>query len=287
MKQLLKIFLVGCALMSMTSYLTGDEIKTGEAIEELEQNVEFDSRPLSAQKKKLMEQSRQEEYQQNEQNIGEETTEVGGLIIPIKTHHLISLASNPFKTTAASYSPQLYHWIDCFIQDNIIKIEDGSEWIFDKTEGYIVRSWRAGDTIVISPKGSWLWGSNYNYVLTNKELGTSVNVKPFLGPIAFGPLTSWVVGIDYNLGHIYLLSGQGERTVWEVSNADIDFFKEWAVNDTVIIGENANWLWWFSSYNSIIINVNMNHYVRARQVSSSPHYKKQLREEYAPESRPE
>lgn len=241
-----------------------------------EENVIVDSRPLSSKKKKLMQQRRQEEAQESEELSDQETVELsaGGLIIPIKTHNLTTLASNYMNATAASYSPYLYHWIDGFPQTNILKLEDGSEWIFDANkDGYIVRSWRPGDTLVIAPMGGWLWGSNYGYVLTNKDLGTSISVNPFLGPIAFGPLTTWIVGIDYNISQVYLLNGQGERTVWEVSNTDQYLFKEWAVNDTIIVGENSSWLWWFSSYNHIMINVNMNHNVRARQVSSSPNFR--------------
>ena len=132
---------------------------------------------------------------------------------------------------------------------------------------------RPGDTIVISPKARWFWGSNYSYVMTNKELGTAIDGNLLLGPVAFGVYSTWIVGIDYNLGQVYLLNGQGERTVWEISNVDLYLFKDWEVNDTLIMGLNDSWFCWLSSYNHIVVNVNMNHTVRARQISSTPNYR--------------
>ncbi|NGX38293.1 MAG: hypothetical protein K1000chlam2_01466 [Chlamydiae bacterium] len=235
----------------------------------LEKNVIVDSRPLSPESKKLMEQKRQEESEECENPSDEETLELTGTTIPIKWNNLIALTANELHSTAANYTPYLYHWIENIPQENIVEIEDGSEWIFDKNDAHVLRNWRASDTIVISPKGNWLWSSNYAYVMTNKDLSSSINVNLMLGPIAFGPRSTWIIGLDDNLGQVYVLNGQGDRTVWEVSHTDLYLFKEWQHDDTLIIGENDGWLWWFSAYNCIIINVNSNHFVRARQISSS------------------
>jgi len=187
-----------------------------------------------------------------------------------------SLVSNELNHTCVNDSTALFHQVDHFPQDNIVQTEDGAEWIFESSNNYIMRTWRPGDVVVITPKGKWLWGSNYSYVMTNKQLGSSVDVNLFLGPIAFGSLSTWVVGIDLMNNHIYVLNGDGERSVWEISNVDEYLFREWEVNDTLIVGENDSWLWWFSTYNNILINVNMNHHVRAKQISSTPNYHKAI-----------
>ena len=144
------------------------------------------------------------------------------------------------------------------------------EWLFDDRDAETLRSWQPGDTIVVTSKSNIIWGSNYKYLLVNKSLGSSVSVNPYQGPIKFGQFTTWVKGIDKKLGQVHLLNGQGDVTVWEVAPSDMEFFRDWAVNDRVIVGENDSWLWWMSSFSYIIYNVNMNHDVRMRQVSSNP-----------------
>ncbi len=201
-----------------------------------------------------------------------DSTTLAGLWIPIKHQNFTMLSSDFMRGTASSYTPAIFHWIEGFPQHNLLKLEDGSEWIFDDADAFVIRSWEPGDTIVLSPKGGMFWGSNFGYILANKSLGSSVSANPYLGPVKFGPNSTWVAGINRTLGQVYLLNGKGDRTVWEVSPSDMYLFKDWAVNDAVIIGENDSWLWWLSSYNSIVFNVNMNHYVRSRQVSSTPHF---------------
>lgn len=234
-----------------------------------DENVVVDSRPLLPQARLQMEQARQSELEQTDEITQEEAIQLGVLIIPIKSQNLIALASNKIQSTAAALSPCHYQSITALPQQSIIKIDDGSEWIYDRSETYVLRNWKVGDKIVITPKQQLILGSHFTYVMTNRDVGDSISVNLFLGPVAFGYRSTWVVGIDQNLGKIYLMNGQGERTVWEVSSSDKDLFKNWKVNDTVIIGENDSWLWCFSSYNSMIINVNMNHYIRAQQVFQS------------------
>jgi len=243
-----------------------EEVVQNESTLDESQHVIVDSRPLPLKKRLQMQEARQ-----CEEESADELIELGVLIIPIKTQSLFALASNDLNLTTASNSQCYIHSIESFPRENIVKMEDGSEWIIDKTESHILRHWEPGNAIAISPKQQYVLSSHYTYVMSNKDKGTSIDVNLFLGPIAFGPWSSWVVGIDQNLGKVYVLNGQGERSVWEVSNSDMYLFKDWKVNDTVILGDNDNWLWYFSSHNNMIINVNMNHYVRAKQVSSTPY----------------
>lgn len=230
-------------------------------------HVAVDSRPLSPQTKQQMIQARQAESEQTTELTEDEAIQLGVLIIPIKTQNLIALSSNDLHTTAAALPPSYYRTIENFPPQAIIQLDDGSQWVHDRADAYILRNWKIGDNIVITPKQQYVVGSNYQYMITNTALGESINVNLFLGPRSFGQRTFWVTGIDKNLGKIYVLNGIGERTVWEISNSDMYLVKDWKVNDTIVIGENDSWLWYFSSYNQIIINVNMNHYVRAKNIT--------------------
>jgi hypothetical protein len=254
-----------------------------EEIPSADQNVIVDSRPLPPSVREQFEKQRQAESEQLEELYSEGSIELSAMRIiilpenewdpaariPILPQNEWELASCQNIHTASHISSLLYHSIDYFPQDNIVKTEDGAEWIFDSSDVAAVRNWKPDDMVLITPKGRWFWGSNYSYVMTNKDIGVSVDVNLFQGPIAFGTNSSWVIGVNQNLGQIYVMNGEGERSVWEISNVDHYLFKEWKVNDTIIMGQNDSWLWWFSSFDHIIVNVNMNHFVRAKQVSAN------------------
>ncbi|NGX45286.1 MAG: hypothetical protein K940chlam2_00431 [Chlamydiae bacterium] len=260
-----KALIAGLTLLTMMNGLSAEDTEQSQTTED---NVLINSRPMSPEQSKLMKAKRIAELQSGTQIEAEEMeTQLSGLIIPIKWQNCgIPSSDDMICSTASSYSPHLYHWVDSFPAQNVLKLEDGSEWSFSVDEAYIARSWRGGDTVVISPKSSWFWSYDYSYVLTNKSLGSYIDVNPFVGPVAWGPYTVWVAGIDYTLGQVYLVNGQGERSTWVINSSDIYLFKDWAVNDTILIGDNDSWLWWFSSYNHALINVNMNHYLRAREI---------------------
>ena len=262
--------ILGFASDATTFEITNQDI----TLSSRQDKVVVDSRPLTKEAKKKMKQKRLQELQESEEMLDQEERQISALVIPIRSHHLAAITANQLNTTSASYSPYLYHWIDSFPQANILRLEDGSEWIFEAaSDGAVARSWVSGDTLVISPSYSWFWGSNYKYVITNKDVGSSIYVNPFIGPIEHGTQSTWVSVVDHPTGRLYLTNGQGEKTVWEVMGSDLDLVNEWKANDHVIFGENSSWLWWFSSYNHIIFNVNMNHNVRARLVSSAPYHK--------------
>ena len=263
-----------------------------------ENHVSLDSRPLAAETKLQMQENRLAELQEFEiQDLNKDApiarrplpvpplvppmphsedsneakaipTSSANPIIPIKTQRLAFLTSDQMMRTAtSSYTPNLYHWIDSLPYDNVIKLEDGSEWTFNLADSFKVRSWRRGDTLVLSPKMHWFWGSDYSYCLMNKTLNSFVEVNPTdQGPVEYGTYSTWIVGIDYNNCQVHLVNGQGEKSTWVISNADLYLFKDWKLNDHVIIGDNDNWIWWFSPFNHVIFNVNMNHNVRVRHL---------------------
>lgn len=240
-----RIFLSAFLLFSSVAMANEDTINNSG----LEQVV-FDSRPLSAEKRDAMEKLRAEELETTVDEKGNQKKWANPSIL--------------HQSTMASYCPLSSHRIEYFPAYNMIKLEDGSEWTVDPSDEYKMRTWRTGDAIGLAPKTGW-W-SAYTYVLTNKSLGSSVNVLPFLGPVQCGFYTYWVVGLDSHLGHIYLINGRNERSTWVVSPRDMDLFKDWGINDTVIIGDNDNWFWWFTNFDHVLINVNMNHYIHAKHL---------------------
>jgi hypothetical protein len=148
-----------------------------------------------------------------------------------------------------------FHWFACCNEDgSIIEIEDGSRWKL--APGYRISNWRAGDSIVITLNRSWF--SDLSYYIVNKNTGAYIPAELILGPIAYGPLSHWVVGLDYTQGKVFLEDG----TTWKISSTDTPLFNDWQVNDTVIIGQNDSW---FSAFETILINVNMNSYIRAQK----------------------
>ena len=226
----------------------------------------FNSHPLSDGQWDNMILQRQQEWELAGYN-GD--TQLGILIIPIKSQQYALLASNQLNCTTSSLTTFQYHWIDEFMTENRIKIEDGSEWILDPNNAQILDTWKQEDTLVISPKQQFLWGSAYAYVITNKEKGTSLDANPYDGPIKFGTKTYWVRGISRSESKICLLNGEGDCSKWEISAVDKDLFDTWSHSDTVIVGQNDSYLWWLSTYDYVLINVKRNHYVRAKFISSS------------------
>ncbi|MBA3816092.1 MAG: hypothetical protein H0X29_06155 [Parachlamydiaceae bacterium] len=130
-----------------------------------------------------------------------------------------------------------------------VEFEDGSVWSVKHNDALKTLNWLATDLIVVTPNRSWL--SSHDFRLTNQNTGVSVQASLTLGPIYNAPFTHWIVGIDYYNNTVYLEDG----TVWKMSYFTENSFRNWVVNDTVIIGINDGWL----SYTSpnILINVNM------------------------------
>ena len=146
------------------------------------------------------------------------------------------------------------HWISAINSESrVVEIEDGSRWKL--ASPYYLGSWKNNDTLSITPNHNT--SSQYNYYVVNKSTGGYTEANLILGPVAFGPLTHWAVGFDFAKNHVFLEND----SCWQVQDTDAYIMQEWEPNDTIIIGSNDSW---FSSYNSILINVNMNNYVRAK-----------------------
>lgn len=155
------------------------------------------------------------------------------------------------------YLPDYTHWLSNIGPNgHLIDMEDGTRWEIASGDIYRLNSWRLNDPIVVTPNYSWF--SSGDFYITNQNTNTSVRADLVVSPIAFGPYSHWIIGIDHNAGRVYLENG----TSWTMSSGDYFVYRTWEVNDHIIIGYNDSFL---SAYDRILINFNMDSYVRAKQ----------------------
>jgi hypothetical protein len=140
------------------------------------------------------------------------------------------------------------------LDNRYIDLEDGSRW--EVSDSDVLRSWRREHSVVITPNYSWL--SSWNYYITNKTNNTKVKANLKDGPLAFGPYSHWIVDVDYYGGHVYLEN----QMIWCVNPDDSSVLRGWSPNDHVIFGLYDSW---FSPYDRILINVNMDNHIRVKQ----------------------
>ncbi|MBS0604239.1 MAG: hypothetical protein JSS60_04285 [Verrucomicrobia bacterium] len=165
--------------------------------------------------------------------------------------------ARPQLTLAAYAFPINCHWLTSIADNNrSLELEDGSHWEVSPSDAYILRNWRREDSLVITPNYSWL--SGYDYFITNKSTNSYVKANLYVGPVAFGPYSHWIVDIDYFGGHVFLEN----QMIWCINPQDSYVLKDWAVNDHVIFGLYDSW---FSPYDHILINVNMDDHIRVKQ----------------------
>ena len=206
--------------------------------------IEVGSRPISEEKKALLETERQFELEAEEKGI---------LIQP-------AISDDNFSqfVIAAHYShhqPKYYHKLNAVTNyGDCIEFEDGSNWKIASHDASKILSWRRDDPLVVTPNHSWF--SPFNYCITNQATGAFVKANLFLAPISFGPFTHWVVAFDKYSGHLFLEDGSS----WKIRPSDWYLFDDWKINDFIILGYNDSWL---SSHEYILINVNMNHHIQA------------------------
>jgi len=200
-----------------------------------ENRVAVGSRPLNAEQKNALNQS----HQNRKPKIAQIAH--AAQAIPIEL-----LFDDPRTHFLASYS----------LFDNTLELEDGSYWQVRSGDMYKVLSWALNDDLTITPNYTLYAGQ---YLISNPTTGQSVAADLVIGPVDLGPNTHWVIAIDRWLGRVYLENG----TSWDVRGLDQGLLSDWAINDTVILGDGANE--WFGRHDSILINVNMDHYVYANR----------------------
>lgn len=163
-----------------------------------------------------------------------------------------------FSADPSYYLPSHYHFLRSVSPSgDSVELHDGSTWKVPFEDFYKLMHWKSGEIIVIKPKRSYK--PTFAYILHNQTQNQVAEANLFLGPHPDGHHSHWVAAKDSYRRLVYLEDG----SCWKISEADTLFFNKWHIKDYIISGMN-NSLW--SSHNNILINVNMNHFVRANKV---------------------
>lgn len=166
-----------------------------------------------------------------------------------------------FDSYPTSYYPASIHWLSGVAAfGDSIELEDGSTWKVSSYDQYKANNWRSEDPLVITQNHRWF--SKYNYRVINKSSGASVEANLYFGPIKNGIYTLYVTSIDPIKNTIKAINGKNEITHWEICSKDWYEFSDWDLNDAIIVGYNSGW---DSRYECILVNVNMDNFVRAKQ----------------------
>lgn len=245
-----KNLLLSCLLLTAATYA---EEETPPPQEE---HAPVGIREMDPEKREWMEKQRALESGEEEEKTPADFRKVANT--PSEGH--FSLAPRAIaapRITFASYRPILCHTlVSLAMTGDSVETEDGAHWRINAADAYHLSAWMPGDQLVITPNTYWF--SSYDYYITNKRTGTYVKADLCVGPLQYGPYSHWIIGMDYYSGHIFLENG----TTWCVHSSDAYVFRDWAINDHIILGVNDAWL---SCHDYILINVNMDNYIRARQ----------------------
>lgn len=162
-----------------------------------------------------------------------------------------------FTSAVFGFPVSIHMLVDIADNGRSIEIEDGSHWEVSSSDSYILNSWRHSDQLVITPNYSWFGAYEY-YIVNKSDRDSSVRANLWVGPLQYGARSHWIVDIDPIGGHVRLENDM----IWCIDPKDAFVFRSWAINDHVIMGTYDSW---FSPYTHILINVNMDEHVKARQ----------------------
>lgn len=172
------------------------------------------------------------------------------------------LAADPLPPVQTCHLPSYYyppscHWMTAMsVMGDSLELEDGAVWKTDQNALGDIFYWSSSDPLVLTQNQEWF--SAFQYKLLNLTTGGSVPVNLFLGPVLANCHAKFLSHFDFQQGIAFLTDG----TRWEICPRDFSQFCQWILNDCILIGSNNGWE---SNYDSILINSNMNHHVRARQ----------------------
>ncbi len=225
------------------------------------EHIAVGSEPLSEELQNQMNDEHVEKYQEFKAQ-----SEQGRSYSPKYKASNISCALGsrpPVKLAAYSHSMHVHSIKRVSPDGRFVEIGDGSRWEIATSDVQKVLKWCSYQNCVIfvMPNSGWLTSQVYPYTFTNQQSGSSVRVKLILGPILNGQKSHWVIKSEPSTGTVYLENG----TVWKIAKDDSPYFAKWQVNHHVIIGNYYPWFYFFYPYDSLLINVNMDHYVHAKQ----------------------
>lgn len=149
-----------------------------------------------------------------------------------------------------------YNWLNVKSEQcDAVRFGDGSQWKISQDYIEEVKTWEPGDTLIISPNYTLL--AEFSYWIKNKRTNNYVLAHLLYSPQEFGEASHWVRHVEPAGAYIYLENRLG----FEIDPRDRWLSEEWEANDVIIVGSSNSW---FSSYDYILFNTTLNHYVRAK-----------------------
>lgn len=192
------------------------------------------------------------------------TLAISALLLPmILSASLFDAQSSFFPSSEVRGSNQVFDHANHRIlkisdYGDILEMEDNSLWRVDPHNWNKVRSWRLNDPITISQNASWFGAAEYKIINLNDN--SYVEVRGHKGPKKNGNFTRYIRSLNWDTYQITL----NDNSSWQMSSWDFLWInREWALNDCIIIGVNSSW---DNSTPAILINVNLNKFVRAKQL---------------------
>lgn len=232
-------------LLLATSSLSADAPEETPPAQKLSK---VDSRPLSAEKLKMVQQQRAIDFREREEQPPASTNQLSGF--PQRRH------TGGTKGPAEYVYPLNSGWLNSkTTQQDVIAMGDGSQWKVNLAFIEDLRWWQNNDTLVISPVYDPF--ATYNYWIKNTRTGGYVQANLFLGSEEYGAHSHRVVSVEHGNARIILEN----RVYFEVHPHDAYLLEDWEHDDTVILGDSNTW---FTPYTYILINVHSNHFVRAK-----------------------
>ncbi len=142
--------------------------------------------------------------------------------------------------------------------NDCVEIEDGSIWKIRTSDQPKINHWRYYHVLIITQNSSWF--SSCQYKIINHSTGDTVEADLILGPFENEAHTHYITFIDYTRGELVL----SNNTVWQAASSDVSTFRQWKIQDAIIIGQNTAKL--SQSFPALLINVNTNNYTRANNL---------------------
>lgn len=151
------------------------------------------------------------------------------------------------------------------------EVENGSQWKVHPRYRSVLKEWSDSliDEVYIFRNTNWFWCNSCKYRIYNRTKNNIVYANLNAGAFMNHAKTYKVTAYDNVYGYIELTDcKQEENTYWKIYYKDIETFKKWQLNDTIIIG--SNYEGWFSLVKYILICTEEDNNVRAEKLNYIP-----------------
>lgn len=161
-----------------------------------------------------------------------------------------------FSFDPVVFLPEDGHFlISASTQRKAITFEDGSVWKVSNSDLYKLLNWKSNDFLFVTQNRSWF--SSYPYRIINHTTKEAVEAYLYEGPVINGEHSNYIFAMDFDVGEIVF----ADNKVWDLCEADYSTYRNWALDDLIIVGINTGWR---SEYTHILINATLDSWVRAR-----------------------